>query len=157
MAQAWASNGDLVQNALGNLSGSADLISVRGRATFTRPFERVEKLRRAANDRFRAKEQELEQQLHDTEEKLDRAAGQGRQVRRRCIVTPEQEQEIEHFQAEKVRIRKELRAVRAGLDAEIKSLGTRLKLINIVGVPLLFALIALASPPGGASAAASRR
>jgi ABC-type uncharacterized transport system involved in gliding motility auxiliary subunit len=33
--------------------------------------------------------------------------------------------------------------VRAGLDADIKSLGTRLKLINIVGVPVLFALIAL--------------
>ena len=42
-----------------------------------------------------------------------------------------------------MRIRKELRAVRAGLDADIKSLGTRLKLINIVGVPLLFAALAL--------------
>src|SRR5204863_461521 len=59
IAQAWASNGDLVQNALDNLAGSTDLISVRGRASFTRPFERVEKLRRAADDRFRAKEQEL--------------------------------------------------------------------------------------------------
>ena len=42
MTQALASNGDLVQNALDNLSGSADLISVRGRASFSRPFERVE-------------------------------------------------------------------------------------------------------------------
>ena len=47
MTQAWASNGDLVQNALDNLAGSADLISVRGRASFTRPFERVDRLRRA--------------------------------------------------------------------------------------------------------------
>src|SRR5205814_1373976 len=70
IAQAWASNGDLVQNALDNLAGSTDLISVRGRASFTRPFERVEKLRRAADDRFRAKEQELEQQLRETEDKL---------------------------------------------------------------------------------------
>ncbi len=58
VAQAWASNGDLVLNSLDNLSGSSDLISVRGRATFTRPFERVEALRRIADDRFRAKEQE---------------------------------------------------------------------------------------------------
>ncbi|TLY62269.1 MAG: hypothetical protein E6K52_06080, partial [Gammaproteobacteria bacterium] len=54
IAQPWASNGDLVLNALDNLAGSTDLISVRGRASFTRPFERVEALRRIADDRFRA-------------------------------------------------------------------------------------------------------
>jgi ABC-type uncharacterized transport system involved in gliding motility auxiliary subunit len=143
VAQAWASNGDAVQNALGNLAGSADLISVRGRATFTRPFERVEKLRRAANERFRAKEQELEQQLRDTEEKLTALQAKGDKSPTSLLVTPEQEREIEHFRLEKVRIRKELRAVRAGLDADIKGLGTRLKLINIVLWPLLFALLAL--------------
>ena len=36
-AQALASNGDLVQNALGNLAGSDELISVRGRATSSAP------------------------------------------------------------------------------------------------------------------------
>ncbi len=143
VAQAWASNGDVVQNALGNLAGSADLISVRGRATFTRPFERVEKLRRAANERFRAKEQELESQLHDTEEKLTGLQAKDQKSQASVLVTPEQEREIGHFRLEKTRIRKELRAVRAGLDADIKGLGTRLKLINIVGVPLLFALLAL--------------
>jgi ABC-type uncharacterized transport system involved in gliding motility auxiliary subunit len=143
LAQAYASNGDVVQNALGNLAGSADLISVRGRATFTRPFERVDKLRRVANERFHAKEQELEQQLRDTEEKLTALQAKGDKSPAALLVTPEQEQEIEHFRLEKLRIRKELRAVRAGLDADIKNLGTRLKLINIVGVPVLFALIAL--------------
>jgi ABC-type uncharacterized transport system involved in gliding motility auxiliary subunit len=144
LTQAWASNGDLVQNALDNLSGSADLISVRGRATFTRPFERVEKLRRAANERFHAKEQELEQQLQATEEKLTALEAKGGdKPSAALLVTPEQEQEIEHFQLEKLRIRKELRAVRAGLDADIKHLGTTLKIINIIAVPALFAALAL--------------
>ena len=144
LTQAWASNGDLVQNALDNLSGSADLISVRGRATFTRPFERVEKLRRAANERFHAKEQELEQQLQATEEKLTALEAKGGdKPSAALLVTPEQEQEIEHFQLEKLRIRKELRAVRAGLDADIKNLGATLKIINIIAVPALFAALAL--------------
>jgi ABC-type uncharacterized transport system involved in gliding motility auxiliary subunit len=143
LAQAWASNGDLVQNALDNLAGSTDLISVRGRATFTRPFERVEKLRRAADDRFRAKEKELEQQLRETEDKLTALQTKGGKQAAALIVTPQQEQEIEHFQTEKLRIRKELRAVRAGLDADIKGLGTTLKVLNIVVVPAAFALIAL--------------
>jgi gliding motility-associatede transport system auxiliary component len=142
VAQAWASNGDLVQNALDNLAGSTDLISVRGRASFTRPFERVEKLRRVADDRFRAKEQELEQQLRETEEKLNALRSKGGN-QNSLIITPEQEREVEHFQTEKLRIRKELRAVRAGLDAEIKSLGSTIKIINIVLVPVLFALAAL--------------
>jgi ABC-type uncharacterized transport system involved in gliding motility auxiliary subunit len=42
-----------------------------------------------------------------------------------------------------VRIRKELRGVRAGLDQDINSLGTTLKIINIVAVPLVFAVVAV--------------
>jgi len=142
MTQAWASNGDLVENALDNLAGSADLISVRGRATFQRPFDRVERLRRAADERLHAKEQELEAQLRDTETKLT-ALQSKKDNSSSLILTPEQEHEIEHFQTEKVRIRKELRAVRAGLNENIERLGTTLKIINIVVVPLVFAVIAL--------------
>ena len=143
MTQAWASNGDLVQNALDNLAGSDDLISVRGRASYARPFERVEKLRHAADARYHDKEQELEQQLHEAEQKLTALQSAKAGSQSALILTPEQEQEIEHFQAEKLRIRKELRAVRAGLDQEISALGTTLKILNIIVVPAAFALLAL--------------
>jgi ABC-type uncharacterized transport system involved in gliding motility auxiliary subunit len=139
VAQAWASNGDLVLNSLDNLSGSADLISVRGRASFRRPFERVEALRRTADDRFRAKEQELEKELRDTEDKLT-ALQSKRSDKSSLILTPEQEKELDQFQQEKVGIRKQLRAVRAGLDANIQSLGTEIKLLNIIVIPLLLAI-----------------
>jgi ABC-type uncharacterized transport system involved in gliding motility auxiliary subunit len=142
VAQAWASNGDLVLNALDNLSGSNDLISVRGRATFTRPFERVDALRRSADDRFRSKEQDLEKELRDTEDKLT-ALQSKRSDKSSLILTPEQEKELDQFQEEKTRIRKQLRAVRAGLDEDIKSLGTEVKVINIVLVPFVFAMLAL--------------
>jgi ABC-type uncharacterized transport system involved in gliding motility auxiliary subunit len=142
IAQAWASNGDLIANALDNLAGSADLISVRGRATYTRPFERVEALRRRAEDRFRAKEQELESELRATEEKLTQLESQ-RNDQSSLILTPEQAAELERFQREKLRIRKELRNVRLSLDQDINRLGTTLKVINIVVVPLLVALAAV--------------
>ncbi|HYB64115.1 MAG TPA: hypothetical protein VEC59_02520, partial [Steroidobacteraceae bacterium] len=144
LAQAWASNGDLVLNALDNLAGSDDLISVRGRATFTRPFARVDKLRRAADDRFRDKEHELEQQLQSTEQKLTalQSKGGGRD-QASLIVTPQEQEEIEHFGQEKIRIRKELRAVRAGLDADISRLGTEIKIVDIIVIPAAFALLAL--------------
>jgi len=116
---------------------------VRSRATFQRPFDRVERLRRAADERLHAKEQELEAQLRDTESKLT-ALQSKKDKASTLIVSPEQEQEIEHFQTEKVRIRKELRAVRAGLNEDIERLGATLKIINIVVVPLTFAVVALA-------------
>ena len=50
-----AANGTLVINALDNLTGSGDLISVRNRGTFTRPFTRVVALRQQAERAFRAK------------------------------------------------------------------------------------------------------
>ena len=140
--QVFANNGDLVLNTLDNLAGSADLISVRGRASFSRPFDRVEQLRHVADDQFRAKERELEQQLRDTEEKLT-ALQSRRNDKSAMILSPEQEKELDNFQDEKLRIRKELRAVRAGLDKDIKGLGNELKIVNIIVVPIVFAVVAL--------------
>jgi ABC-type uncharacterized transport system involved in gliding motility auxiliary subunit len=142
VAQAWANNGDFVWNAIDNLAGSGDLISLRGRASFRRPFERVEALRRDADDRFRAKEIELEQELEATEQTLTQLQSQGSE-QPGLLVSPEQQAEIERFEGEKLRIRRELREVRRGLDQEIEALGDRLKLLNIVVAPLLFAGVAM--------------
>jgi ABC-type uncharacterized transport system involved in gliding motility auxiliary subunit len=140
---AFANNGDFGVNAVDNLTGSSALISVRGRASSARPFSTVDALRRAADDRFRAKEQELNQELSETEAKLNELQ-RGKDESSAMILSPEQKAELQRFQDEKVRIRKELRGVRRQLDAEIESLGTRLKIYNILLVPLLLTLGALA-------------
>jgi ABC-type uncharacterized transport system involved in gliding motility auxiliary subunit len=142
IAQPFANNGDLIANALDNLAGSDDLISIRGRATYQRPFVRVEALRARADDRFRDKEQELEKELHATEDQLSALQSQ-RTDRGVAILTPDQEQALNRFQSERARIRKELRDVRLGLDQDITRLGNWTKLINIIIAPLLFTLIAV--------------
>jgi ABC-type uncharacterized transport system involved in gliding motility auxiliary subunit len=141
-AVAWANNGDFIANSVDNLAGSADLISVRGRQSFFRPFTKVDELRRQAGDQLRAKEKELDQELKDTEQKLSALeAGRGNQAS--FAISPEQEAELERFQQERVRIRKELRDTRRSLDVEIEKLGTRLKAINIALVPSLIAIGAI--------------
>jgi ABC-type uncharacterized transport system involved in gliding motility auxiliary subunit len=142
VSQAWASNGDLVLNALDNLTGSSDLISVRGRAGFTRPFLRVDALRRTADARFHAQEEQLQQELQQTEQQLTLLQSK-RNDKSALILTPAQQQEIEHFEAEKLEIRKQLRAVQAGLVSDIDRLGTQLKVIDIIVMPALLALAAL--------------
>ena len=55
-----------------------------------------------------------------------------------AILSADQAREIERFQEDKVRIRKELRAVKAGLETDIKALGMKMKLINILVMPVVF-------------------
>lgn len=139
ITQAFANNGDFVANALDNLSGSNALISIRGRATFSRPFERVEALKRQADERLRAKVLELQSELQQTESKLTELQSK-RNDQASLMLTPEQEQELKRFTAEKARVRKELRETQRGLDVEINRLDDRLKVINIVIAPLAVAI-----------------
>ena len=139
---AFANNGDFVINALDNLSGSAALIGLRSRATYTRPFTTVDALRRRADLEFRATEQRLEAELTQTEQRLGELQ-QSRSDGNSLLMSPEQQTEIQRFLDEQVRIRQELRAVRRNLDADIERLGTWLKAINIVLMPVLLTLAAL--------------
>jgi ABC-type uncharacterized transport system involved in gliding motility auxiliary subunit len=142
LVNAFANNGDFVINALDNLSGSADLIGLKSRATYTRPFTTVEKLRRDADARFRQTEQELQGQLSETERKLGELQA-SRNDKSSMLMNAEQQAEIQRFLDEQVRIRQELRAVRRNLDQDIDDLGTRLKIINTATVPLLLTVLAL--------------
>jgi ABC-type uncharacterized transport system involved in gliding motility auxiliary subunit len=139
VAQAFANNGDLIANILDNLSGSSALISIRGRASFSRPFERVEALRRQADDRLRSKALELQSELQQTDTKLTELQSK-RNDQSSIVLSPEQEAELKRFVAEKARVRKELRETQRGLDVDINRLNTWLKVINIAIVPLLVAL-----------------
>jgi ABC-type uncharacterized transport system involved in gliding motility auxiliary subunit len=139
----FANNGDFAVNALDNMAGSSDLISIRGRATSQRPFTTVESIKRNADERFRAKEQDLQRELSETERKLTELQSAKSQDQAQILST-EQKAELDKFLGRKLEIRKELRQVRRQLDAEIESLGTRLKIVNIVLVPLLVMFAALA-------------
>ncbi len=139
IAQAFANNGDLIANILDNLSGSSALISIRGRASFSRPFERIDALKRQADERLRAKALELQSELQQTESKLTELQSK-RNDQSSIMLSPEQEAELKRFTAEKTRVRKELRETQRGLDVDINRLGARLKIINIAIAPLVVAI-----------------
>jgi ABC-type uncharacterized transport system involved in gliding motility auxiliary subunit len=143
LMNAFANNGDFFVNAVDNLTGSSDLISIRGRATSQRPFTTVEDMKRAAEDNFRDKEHELQQQLNDTERKLTELQS-GKSKGSEMILSPEQQAELTSFQQKKVEIRKQLRQVRHSLDERIESLGARLKFVDIGLMPILITIAALA-------------
>jgi ABC-type uncharacterized transport system involved in gliding motility auxiliary subunit len=140
MVQAFASNGDFIINALDNLGGSADLISIRNRGRYARPFTRVLALQRAADERLRQEETELLRALSETEQQIS-ALSQGSTDLN--ALTPQQEAEIDRFIQQQLETRRKLREVQHQLNDDIVSLGSRLKLINTALVPALLIILAL--------------
>jgi ABC-type uncharacterized transport system involved in gliding motility auxiliary subunit len=138
---AFADNGSMVINALDNLTGSSDLIAVRSRGTYSRPFERVEALRREAELRYRAEEQALQNELEETERRLQELQS-AKDQDNLLIISPEQQAELLRFQDQKISIRQALRDVQRNLDKSIEDLGDRLRIINIGLVPLLLSVAA---------------
>lgn len=142
MAVPNAANGTFVVNALDNLSGSGDLISVRNRGSSVRPFKLINELREQAELKFRQKEQELIDRLQETEQKLVELEST-RQGDDGMILTDAQQEELLQFRQERLRIRKDLRDVRHRLRQDIETLQSRLKIINIGFVPALIAISGL--------------
>ncbi len=138
----FAGNGDFVINAIDNLLGNADLISVRSRATGNRPFTLVESLRREAEQNLLATEQRLEAELDEAERRLTELQ-QARGDTDLSVLTPEQEAELDRFMEQRIEIRRQLRQVRRDLDRDIEALGTRVKAVNIALMPALVTVVAL--------------
>lgn len=140
-----ANNGDFAINALDNLSGSSALIGLRSRGLSARPFDRVQEIQRAAELRYRDREQALLKQLGEVEKKLTDLqtketadAGGGT-----AILTPKQKAAIADFRKEMIRTRGEIREVRRKLREDIDGLDASLKLINIGAMPVVVALGAI--------------
>jgi len=142
LANAFAGNGAFVSNALDSLSGSSDLIAVRSRGSFARPFTKVDELRAGAESRYLETEERLQRELDETERRLGELQS-SREDSGSLLLTDEQQAEIDRFIDQRSTIRKELRAVQRGLDEDIETLGTWLKVINIGLMPLLLTLATL--------------
>ena len=140
--QPFANNGDFLINSLDNLSGGADLVSIRSRGTYSRPFTRVVEMQRQADDRLRIEEAELLDRLAETEASLAQL-NQDEDGNPLGQLTPEIQTEIDRFNNEMVDTRRRLRDVQFQLTEDIDALGSWLKAINALLVPILLTIIAL--------------
>lgn len=138
----FADNGALVLNVIDHMAGSPDLISVRARGTFARPFTRVQELQRQAEQRYAERAEALETNRREAERKLAELQ-RARPDQGEFILTPEQEREIARFRDELLQTTRELREVQYGLNKDVEALGVRVKAINIAGAPVLVAAAAI--------------
>ena len=89
-----------------------------------------------AEDRYRAKLKDLEKSLQETQTKLGELQ-KNKDTGQRFIMSPEMQAEVKKFQEQQAKVKQELKLVRRSLNRDIVSLETRLKWLNIAGMPLL--------------------
>jgi len=143
IAQPQANNGDMLVNTIDNLSGSSDLISLRSRGSFHRPFGYIDEIRRNADQAARDEEAALQAELEATEQKIQELQQQKGSGVDSVILSPEQRDEIEKFRSQRVETRKQLRAVRHSLAEKIEGVGSTVKAANVFGVPAIILLLGL--------------
>lgn len=137
----WTDNGAFLVNALDYLAGSDALISLRSRGTGQRPFTVINDLRRAAEERYRARERRLREEMTALEEKLGRVrAGEaGPEI----LEGRSPAAAVEAFTDRLIETRRSLRAVTHDLRKDIERLRARVEFANIGLIPLLLTLFAL--------------
>jgi ABC-type uncharacterized transport system involved in gliding motility auxiliary subunit len=146
VAAPFADNSAFVLNAVENLTGNNDLITLRTRATNDRPFTVVKKLQADAQARFQQKADALQAKLTDTQNRLrelEQGASVNGQPSTATTLSPEQRAEIEKFKRDLIQTRADLRDVQHNLRREVDALGSLLAFVNIALVPLLVAIFAI--------------
>ena len=142
----FADNGAFVLNAVENLMGSGDLISLRSRATNDRPFTVVKELQADAQAQFQQEAESLQARLVAVQQRLHEleqgGSANGRPNTSQAI-TPEQQAEIDRFKRVLIETRASLRDVQHNLRKDIDALGDVLAFVNIALVPIFVAGFAL--------------
>ena len=126
-------------NAVELVAGSSDLTTVRSRGQFARPFDYVLRLEEEARKKWQEQEQALNEKLQETRRQLSETQAQ-KDESQRLFLNAEQQKTIQRFRDEEIAINKELKEVRKKLAHDIESLGVKVKVANIVLMPLLIAI-----------------
>ena len=126
-------------NALEQVAGSSDLIGIRSRGRFSRPFDRVLALQEKAMMAWQEKEKDLEDELKQTQEQL-REMQAGKDKNQRFILSQQQKQALASFREKEIEIKRDLKEVRKNLRSDIERLGVEVKVANIAIVPLFVSI-----------------
>lgn len=141
----FGDNAAFVLNAVQNMLGSNDLISLRTRQRVERKFTRTQELRRIAETRFMAERERLEADLQETQRKITELQRTGDPSNQGGpLLTPEQEAEIQRFLEKSAETKAALRDVQRKLRIDVDRLGNFFAFVNMALVPILVILFAIA-------------
>jgi ABC-type uncharacterized transport system involved in gliding motility auxiliary subunit len=134
-------NGNLAfaQALVDQFAGDPALIQLRSRASAARPFTVIRDMEAKAQQAYLGKIKELEDNLGQTQEKLN-TLQKGRGQGAGAILTAEQQSELENFRRKAAETRLALKEVRRELRADSEALQFWTKVANIALIPILVTL-----------------
>ena len=120
------------------MGGADELMEIRSRGRFQRPFTRFEELERQAQTSYRQAESGLENKLQELQERLKNldAQAQGGKV----VLSKDQILRIQQFRNEEKQTKAKLREIRKLLRSDIETEKTWLILLNLLSVPLVLVM-----------------
>jgi len=136
-------NASLLLNTLDFLGGSSDLIAIRSRGRFQRPFTVVDKIEEEAEKATADKVAAVNARIADYEKKLKELSNQAESSEDTRLLETRAVAERKQIEEEIRKARKELRRLNAGKRESIEALGATLLTINMVLAPAVVLLIAV--------------
>jgi ABC-type uncharacterized transport system involved in gliding motility auxiliary subunit len=130
-------------NAIEDLSGSSDLVSIRSRGNFKRPFTVVDEIERQAEAETAVEVEKINLQIAGFQGELQNILATAKkgeeEVIGSTIVQKKKELETKIRQAQR-----QLRQVKMTRRERIEQLGNKLRQANMLGAPLAILAIAIA-------------
>jgi ABC-type uncharacterized transport system involved in gliding motility auxiliary subunit len=135
-------NSTMLLNAIDDLSGSSDLVSIRSRGNFKRPFVVVEEIEREAEAETAEEVEKINAQIAGFQSELQSIVSSAKEGQEEIIggsiMQKKQELELKIHQAQR-----QLRQVKMTRRERIEQLGNRLRQANMLGAPTVILIIAI--------------
>lgn len=122
-------------NASESLAGSNDLISLRSRGKFARPFTKVQEIEMRAQERWQVEEEDLQGKLNAANQRL--AQLESGSDKSKGVFSNAMMDEIQKFREQRSETQSKLRDVRRKLREDKEGLGNLLFYLNTFLIPIL--------------------
>jgi ABC-type uncharacterized transport system involved in gliding motility auxiliary subunit len=140
VAVPFSDNSNYVLNALDSLTGNQGLSYLRGQGIIARPFEKLEIIRRRAEEIYLKEEKMLDNRIEDAQKRLYTLQKETDPARM-ALSNEQQKAEIDLFTKDLISSRQALREVKKNLNNELGSMQEKIKMLNIGVIPLGLGLV----------------
>jgi ABC-type uncharacterized transport system involved in gliding motility auxiliary subunit len=144
MGMAEPANGNipLFFNLLDQATGSKHLIGSRSRAAIRRPFTLIQEMEADFDKSIGKQMEELKKKEQEAQTKLNELQAQ-RSSGNELYLSPEQEEEVRKFRAQRVEYARTIRDLQKDLRRQKDKLSGKITLLNVAAMPVLVILFGL--------------
>jgi ABC-type uncharacterized transport system involved in gliding motility auxiliary subunit len=135
-------NSALLMNTIDDLSGSTDLISIRSRGNFRRPFTVVDQIEDKAEAETADEVAKLNAEITGFEDELKTLVTSANEKEKQ-VIGSSLARKTKDLELKKLKARQQLRQVKMQKRQRIETLGNKLRAFNMLAAPVVILLIAV--------------